>query len=276
MRPDMSHVIVERPRRGAGWDRRGRDLGPDDLPAHEGMRRSHLVSGNPKWFNENLAPLRRFLEKQVGRRWDLVYSEIATNLRADNTVQQHVRDHIDDFVAVKPRHGIRRGFLASGHHGTWHQPLYVDSKDGILKRTDQLPGEKARHRAERSVQKQPADRIRLKPELELRQIDGLWYAIRFERMPDPIYREIKETRKVPLRVSRPNGPRVGIDVTMRRLAGPAVRDVVTGNAVPVGPATDEPEAWKEFDKAHPGRMYPTEKRRLSKKMLRRYGLMDRP
>jgi hypothetical protein len=276
VRADMSHVIVERPRRGAGWDRRGRDLATDDLPAHDGMRRPHVVSGRWKALNENLAPLLRFLEKQVGRPWDLVYSEIAANLRADNTVQQHVRDHLDDFVAVKPRRGIRRGFLASARGGLWHQALYVDPADGILKRTDRLPEEKARRREERVLEKPPVDRVRLKPELELRRIEGLWYAIRFAKMPEPIYREVNETRKVPLKLSHPNGPRVGIDVMVRRLAGPAVKDIITGEAVPVGPAIDEPEAWKEFDKAHPGRMYPTEKRRLSKKVLRRYGLTDRP
>jgi hypothetical protein len=49
------------------------------------------------------APLRRFLKRQVGRPWDKVYSEIAAHLRADNTVRQHVRDHLRNFVAVKPR-----------------------------------------------------------------------------------------------------------------------------------------------------------------------------
>jgi hypothetical protein len=33
----------------------------------------------------------------------------------------------------------------------WYQPLYVDEKDGILKRTDCLPEEKARRRARRSA-----------------------------------------------------------------------------------------------------------------------------
>jgi hypothetical protein len=102
MRADMSRVIVERARRG-GIDRRGRPVSLEDLPQREGMCRRHFVAGAPKELNENLAPLRRYLERQVGRPWDKVYAEIAAHLRADNTVQQHVRDHLRDFVAVKPR-----------------------------------------------------------------------------------------------------------------------------------------------------------------------------
>jgi len=100
MRADMSRVIVERPRRGGG-DRRGRAVPFENLPQHEGMRRPHQRSGGAKELNENLAPLRRYLERQVGRPWDKVYAEIAKHLRADNAVQQHVRDHLRDFVAIK-------------------------------------------------------------------------------------------------------------------------------------------------------------------------------
>lgn len=59
------------------------------------------------------------------------------HLRADNTVQQHVSDHLRNFVATKPRRYL--GWYAKPLSGLWHQPLYVDEKDGILKRTDRLP-----------------------------------------------------------------------------------------------------------------------------------------
>jgi hypothetical protein len=70
------------------------------------MRRSQRERGGYKMLNENLAPLRRFLERQIGRPWDKVYSEIAERLRVDSTVQQHVREHLRDFVATRPRRGI--------------------------------------------------------------------------------------------------------------------------------------------------------------------------
>lgn len=143
MRADMSRVIVERPRRG-GFNRRGRPSPLEDLPTHEGMRRPHVRSGGAKELNENLSPLRRYLERQVGRPWNKVYSEIAAHLRADNTVQQHVRDHLHNFVAIRPRRRHASYFTYPGGHREpfarlWYQPLYVDERDGILKRTDRLP-----------------------------------------------------------------------------------------------------------------------------------------
>src|SRR6202167_2708355 len=151
----MAQVVVERPRRKPRNVRKGRSVPPADMPLHEGMRRGHALRGDRKDLNENLAPLRRYLERQVGRPWDKVYSEIAAHLRVDSTVQQHVRDHLRDFVAVKARRGINswRGF--SG--GLWYQRLYVDPLTGLLCRTDQLPEEKARRRHVRQCSAPPVD-----------------------------------------------------------------------------------------------------------------------
>lgn len=102
MRPDMHKVIVERPRRGSrGPFRRppGEKHGRvEDLPAAEGVRRPHQLSGQSRELNEHLAPLQRYLRKQVGRPWDNVYSEISRHLAPTSAVKQHVRDHIWDYV----------------------------------------------------------------------------------------------------------------------------------------------------------------------------------
>ena len=118
MRQDMAKVIVERPRPGSAFHvpRRGNRLDskrvvvPDDgdddaphdaFPSRIGHRRHAWMMGNPKFFNENLAPLRRYLGQQVGRRWDDVWAEICAHIRTDSTVQSHVRDHVQDFVAFR-------------------------------------------------------------------------------------------------------------------------------------------------------------------------------
>jgi hypothetical protein len=271
MRADMSRVIVERPRRG-GFNRRGRAIPFDDLPQHEGMRRRHSIGGNWKELNENLAPLRRYLERQVGRPWGKVYSEIAAHLRADNTVQQHVREHLRDFVAVTPRR--HAGLYAYRVSGLWHQPLYVDEKDGILKRTDRLPEEKARRRARRNPPPRPIDRVALAADRELRRINGFWYELRLAPMPDPVYRTVVERRQIPLKPYRRRSPLVEIEVTVRRLVGPAIRDAGTGVLVAAGPEIDEPRAWIEYRRRHPDNRYSVAKRRLGKAELRRHGLRD--
>jgi hypothetical protein len=149
MREDMARVIVERPRIKPFSNRKGRRQALEDLPTHEGMRRGRAWRGDRKQLNENLPPLRRYLQRQVGRPWDKVYSEIAAHLHVGSAVQQHVRDHLRDFVAITPRRNIH-SWRSSYRGGLWWQELYVDPVTGLLCRTDRLPEEKARRRAKRN------------------------------------------------------------------------------------------------------------------------------
>ena len=59
-------------------------------------------------LNENLAPLQRYLARQVGRPWNKIYAEIAEHLKPTSTVQQHVRDHLKDFVQLHPSEDVRQ------------------------------------------------------------------------------------------------------------------------------------------------------------------------
>jgi hypothetical protein len=274
MRDDMAQVIVERPRIPAFNCRKGRAQALDDLPAHEGMRRSHALRGNRKELNENLTPLRRYLERQVGRRWDKVYAEIAAHLRVDNTVQQHVRDHLRDFVAVTPRRAI--GGWRSRASGLWYQRLYVDPITGLLCRTDQLPEEKARRRRMIQRPSPPVDRIALTDDRELRRVCGVWYEVRLAPVPAPDYRLCREIQKRPLKPYDRRSPVIEIDVTVRRLATPAVRDVVTNVLIDAGPPIDDEAGWNAYRRAQPDRRYAVGKRTLSSRELRRHGLTNLP
>jgi hypothetical protein len=102
MRADMHKVIVEREREGsnARYRRPHREPArdPADLPIREGMRRPHVLRKERKQLNENLGPLKKYLRRQVGRPWNTVYAEISRGLRPSSAVQQHVRDHIWDYV----------------------------------------------------------------------------------------------------------------------------------------------------------------------------------
>lgn len=145
MREDMARVIVERPRYTpkAG---KGRRQSLDDWPMHEGMRRPHVLRGDDKSFSDYLAPLRRYLAAQVGRPWRKVYADITVHLSSRSTVQQHLRDHLHDFVAISPRL-ISRAWLSGGRGELWSQEFYVDPRTDLLCRTDQHPVAKARRRA---------------------------------------------------------------------------------------------------------------------------------
>lgn len=274
MREDMARVIVVRPRIKPRNNRKGRRLKYDDLPKHEGMRRCNGLRGDRKELNENLAPLRRYLESQVGRPWDKVYSEIAARLRVDSAVQQHVRDHLRDFVAVKPR----RISASWRRKDLWWQPLYVHPTTGLLCRTDRLPEEKARRRAMRNRIPAPVDRITINENKELRLIDGLWFEVQLALLPEPAYRIFREAVTLPrsLYERRRRGRSFVVEMNVRRLASPPVWDVVKKQMVPVGPAIDDVDNWRDYRRTRPDRHYAIAKRPLSTRELRRHGVSNAP
>jgi hypothetical protein len=146
MRKDMAKVIVTRARIVEDVVRKGRNV-PDEIkPKSIGLRRHARERGGFKLLNENLAPLGRYLGAQVGRPWDKVYSEIAANLRVSSAVQQHVRDHLKDFVNLHRAPGRWPAGLASR---PWYEPLYVDAR-GYLRRTDDLPEVRKARRAHKA------------------------------------------------------------------------------------------------------------------------------
>lgn len=142
MRKDMSKVVSERPRTGAGWRRKGRTtplVDADDTPLRQ--RAPPRKTPGSKSLSDNLAPLRRFLESNVGRSWNKVHAEIAENIQPTSTVQKHVLEHVDDFVATRTRMKDDEVYVTMGRFGGPFQPvkdswalLYVHPKTGKLMR----------------------------------------------------------------------------------------------------------------------------------------------
>jgi len=194
MREDMFKVIVERPRRGSRIKARYRSrlAGEDDLPMKIGMKR-HTAVTRLGWknLNENLNPLERYLGRQVGRKWDDVYSEICATLDPNHTVKQHVRDHLVDLVAriVVGRDG--EWLCAPDRHGNstappWRQGYYVDPDDGRLKESAKLWKVRGIDPNPWRRREPPPDpNVRVLDEMrELRCIDGNWYEIGFRKESD--------------------------------------------------------------------------------------------
>lgn len=194
MRDDMYKVIVERPRRGGGF--RDKQPAPHDLetsPRQEGLKRRHR--GGTKWLNENLRPLERYLASQVGRPWDKVYSEICAGIDRRNTVQQHIHEHLDDFVA-------RRVVDVDGTlccNGRWHglHPIgeshgprfYVDPRTGLLRinerRMQSRRKDRERRRQAAGLRRDGArDGMRvIDAKWQLRRIEGVWYRVEVAHIP---------------------------------------------------------------------------------------------
>jgi hypothetical protein len=179
VRWDMAKVIVERPRGGRrvkdpkGERRRQRRFCDDESPKWEST--SRRWSGGTKWLSEHLGPLRRFLLSNVGRPWDKVFSEICANINRNSPVQDHVRDHVYDFVETQvmlidgiPCHARPRLYGEPLGSRWMRTEMYVCPKLGILKRV------KLRRTQKRQA---PVDCIPLGDGREYRRINDIWYEV---------------------------------------------------------------------------------------------------
>jgi hypothetical protein len=156
MRADMGKVLVERPRLGRwrsdggpakGYAKRLKkclDAG-DSPPAREGMKRR---GGNTKFFNEHLGPLRRFLEANIGRPWDKVYSEICQFVDRGNVVQKHILTHLFEYVVTNVVLIDGEPCQGKAYAGRYGEPLrtsharhqwYVCPKSGLLRKSKYVP-----------------------------------------------------------------------------------------------------------------------------------------
>ena len=187
MRDDMDKVIVERPRLGRsgsnkakGYWKRLQKGWPENLPRQEGIKRRS--NGGTKFFNEHLGPLRRYLQSNVGRPWDKVFSEIRAHINVNSVVQAHILTHVFDYVAVNvvlldgvPCHGDGRWY-GRPLHERWGL-FYVCPRTGLLRRVKRV--------ARRPAQREGAPcYIRLDETHQCRLMDGAWYLVTVRRFPN--------------------------------------------------------------------------------------------
>jgi hypothetical protein len=267
MRKDMWKVIVERPRGGGEVSKgRYRNVPLDELPTFEGIRRPHRER---KGLNENLSPLRRYLRSQVGRPWDKVYADICENLRPESTVQQHVRDHIEDFVAVRTRLMDGAVFVIDprGWRGSIRRldeafvELYVHSVSGLLleNRSMRRGRRWAYRQAETRRNREIFDRRRdIAPDVQLHKLNGCWYEVRLGLMS----RAIECAACPPKRLQPRRGERQANGSVYRYTA---YRDEV----IDAGLSRMPPEELYGRRGVHA-----VAKRQLSRKELKAYGLKN--
>jgi hypothetical protein len=194
MRSDMAKVIVERPRKTScawhkpkGYRRRLQQHGEDGPPTREGIKA--CWQGGPKYFNEHLGPLRRYLDKQVGRPWDKVFSEICTHINRNSAVQDHVRDHVAEYVTTHvilidgvPCNG-EGPFHGTPLHKLRYRPWYVCPRTGLLRRV-KLQSRKRKHLPK---QESLPKFIPVSDTLQCRLLDGDWHLVTLKPLPRPYF-----------------------------------------------------------------------------------------
>jgi len=165
MRADMGKVLVERPRPGSRDGSRPRkgyrtllrkELAEGSPRTKEGML---ARSGGTRWFNEHLAPLRRFLNSNAGRPWNKVYAEICAHVDRGNVVQKHILTHLFDYVVTNAI--VIDGVSCNGTPGRLygsplaeadsHHRWFVCPKSGLLRRCRYVPRSMKRVVAPRRV-----------------------------------------------------------------------------------------------------------------------------
>jgi hypothetical protein len=261
MRDDMFKVIVERPRKKP-WvtPKTARAYrNSEEVAAKIGIKQGHEKR---KWLNENLAPLKRWLESQVNCPWDKVYAELCANIDRRNTVQEHIFAHIDNFVERETRLIDGKVYVIDN----WPRKLvpieesratlYVHPTTGILRKNKhrvtwrQVRDEKrATEKAELAVRRRDINDTE-----QLHKIDGVWYRVRLAPMDEGRPHHDHKTGLVELAYAK------RWDVIRKQLVS---RSRHSGDG--------KPDSATRFGKRY---VYAAEKRQLSNAELRRYELTN--
>lgn len=205
MRKDVNKILTECYKEGRGrahpFPRRFVEQLFDEVGGKIGMHNLHEhKSGGygTKSFGENLSYLPRFLAKNVGRKWDDIYSEICATFDRRSAVNAHIFQHLFDyFIEAKEikvidgelfaRSNYRFGFTPISEANGFFGNMYVDPRDGILKLNKDWKSYN-QVQAEREAE-QKARRERKFKELpglrELHKIDGIWYLFTIKPIPEP-------------------------------------------------------------------------------------------
>lgn len=107
----------------------------------ESMSKRYSFRRRPNIYHS--APIKRFLEKRIGCKWDKVYSELCEAFPTKHVVADcDVRAIVDMYVEISDvfyEDGVLyiRGRVDTTEVSKHVSMLYVDPKDGILKRTKQ-------------------------------------------------------------------------------------------------------------------------------------------
>ncbi len=180
MRQDMRHLLVDRGSTRTYEPKNRIKQKVEDDPEYQGVKYlPHWQDRNPsKYFNDYLAPLRRYLKKQVGRYWDEVYSEIRAVVKPNSTTNIHVYQHLDREVEKHVKY--IDGEPYSLDNGYPIRSLYVCPDSGILK---------AAPRWQRIPKSEPITRITLDSDRWYEQIDEQWYLMSAHRRQEALTKE---------------------------------------------------------------------------------------
>lgn len=203
MREHFSKLLTEQERSNSGaksakWGRRLKydpDSDYEDEPRRvsSSRRQQERWTGEDKSLTDVLSPLRGYLRKNVGRKWDDVYGELCGALDRRSVSGLHVFQHLRDYVDTNCWIGEKTGKVyTDGARGTT-QPdeFYVHPWTGLL---CEVPRTKRRWWYH-DRPKEPVTEIHLEPGKSYKQIEGIWYYTEWTKVKLYRYRETHWPRK---------------------------------------------------------------------------------
>jgi hypothetical protein len=201
MRSDLNKQLCEHERSGSenSFRQRRRDRtfqyqDPDgeDARFHESMTLRY--TNDRKSFNENLSPLKGQVRKAIGRPWNKFYSEFCQVFDKRSVINQHILQHLEDFVCTKVYVG-RDNELWVKRYGSPELldgssiEIYVDPRDGIIKKNRGYKPYRSYNR-EALLKREAEERLelrRLDDNNVLRLIDGTWFHFELRDAPYGYY-----------------------------------------------------------------------------------------
>ena len=186
----MDKLLVTTPRIGSSLKnkevkearRTAREGDYDNLPRNSSMKPKFRKWDERKQLNEYLKPLVRYLAKNCGRPWNKVYSEICENMDRRGIVQDHIFQHLFQFVELHPifkdgrPHSTGYGGLSRLYKSGW--TFYVDKTGALREPKEKRPPWKT-DKENPNLIKTDNDSIFL-----LKREDGTWFKVSLEDWPD--------------------------------------------------------------------------------------------
>lgn len=207
MRRDLNKLLCEEERNGSSRSykevRNKKDfriIDEDFSAGRESMTKRYMIAGINKEFGEHLNPLYGIVRKNVGRRWDDVYSELCEVFDFRSHINAHILVHLWDYVERDTFWKDGKVWVNSRYSGAklldeTYSEYYVHPLNGILSKNQKFKtwNERSRERkAEREAEARKTCIVISKSlELRRRDEDSPWFIceLAFLAYPKKIIKE---------------------------------------------------------------------------------------
>lgn len=203
MRKDFNRVLTEDPRYGSNKkfreyrNAKGNAVFDEEFSGGKEsmMMRRRIAKGERKSFGDHLSPLRGWVAKQVGKKWDDVYSEVCALFDRRSFIKAHVHQHLlRDFVELNTKYIDGKVCTLSRWNG-WREigsskydEFYVHPVTGILctAREDKEAGHAAKAEAARAAELAEVFRVHNR-NTHLYFENGQWWLYFLTDIPQPYW-----------------------------------------------------------------------------------------